>query len=73
MDRKEQIHFAKARAFAYMDTGPDDDVVVNMWSSFSSDLVKNPLTAEHIGLELGMMSCDIKTPAQLKLFIEGFN
>jgi len=71
--RDEHLKFCKERALEYLDAGENPLLA---WQSLSSDLSKNPLTRGHAGLELGMMQLMagyLRTPAEMRRFIEGFN
>jgi hypothetical protein len=50
--------------------------VSQAFASMVSDLGKHPKTANHAGIELGMMLLmggHLNTPEQMRKFIEGFN
>ena len=72
MTRSEHLEWAKARALKYTDIGD----VANAFASISSDLSKHPETANHAGIELGMMLLmggRLSTAAEMRKFTEGFN
>lgn len=72
MTRAEHLAWAKERALEYVDAGD----VPNALASINSDMRKHPETAEHSGLELGMMLAlggHLQTPAQMREWIEGIN
>lgn len=72
MTRTEHLNWCKQRAIEYCDAGD----IKNAWASMASDLGKHPETQGHIGIELGMvqvMTGMIRTPQQMKDFINGFN
>lgn len=70
--RKEHLAWSKERAFARLDVGQPLDA----WMSLSSDLLKHPETANHMGMELGMlmlMGGHLQTIWEMREFIDGFN
>lgn len=70
--RDEHLEWSKKRALQYCDIGD----VTQAFTSLASDLRKHPETAEHMGLELGMMqlvSGHLSSPDSMRRFIEGFN
>lgn len=70
--RDEHVAFCKKRALEYVDRGD----VEQAFSSIASDLDKHPETENHAGVEMGMMLMmigDLRTPEQMRKFIEGFN
>lgn len=72
MTRKEHLDWCKKRAIEYCDIGD----VQEAFASMSSDLQKHPETANHIGIDFGMMQmmCGmLRTQEQMRHFIEGFN
>ena len=72
MTREEHVAWCKQRANEYIERGEP----VEAFTSMASDLGKHPETAEHPGLEIGMMmlvSGLMKTPGQVREFINGFN
>lgn len=72
MTREEHLAWCKKRALEYVEQGE----IENAWASMVSDMNKHPKTKNHIGIELGsiqLMSGMIKTPDQMRHFIEGFN
>lgn len=72
MTRSEHLQWAKNRALEYADAGD----LLNALASLTSDLEKHPETKGHIGVQLGMMEMlagTIKTPAQMRAHIEGYN
>ena len=71
-DRAEHLQWAKDRALAYSDSGD----LNGAFASMASDLGKHDELAGHAGLEIGllqMLGGLIRTPAQMRDFIEGFN
>jgi hypothetical protein len=69
--RAEHLAWCKQRALAYLPSDP-----VQAFTSMASDLNKHPDTANHSALELGMMMLMgglLKSPAEMRKFIEGFN
>lgn len=72
MTREEHLKRCKERALQYVEQGNCLDAL----NSMAADLTKHPETANHHGLELGMMlmmSGNLSTPQEMKKFIEGFN
>jgi len=72
MNRSEHLEWCKKRALAYVDSGDVSDA----FASMGSDLQKHEGTAEHIGIELGMMQIMggmLKTQNDMRNFINGFN
>jgi len=72
MNRPEHIKWCKERANEYIDRGE----LPTALASFYSDMGKHPETSNHIALELGSMllvSGQLKTPHQIKDWINGFN
>jgi hypothetical protein len=72
-DRSQHLAWCKKRALEYIDK---EDDVTNAFASMMSDLGKHPETAGHIGIQLGMlqmMGGMLKTPHEMRRFIEGFN
>ena len=70
--RALHLEWCKQRALAYCDQG----LLQQALSSMFSDLRKNPETADHpaIGLGVGMMAFgNLTTSGQVREFIEGFN
>jgi len=71
MNRQEHLECCKKRALEYVDRG----CVQEAFASMASDLRKHPETEKHSGIELGLMHLlfgTIKTPEQMRKFIEGF-
>lgn len=72
MDRDEHIKWCKTRALEYVGKNELD----NAWSSMASDLGKHEETADHIGIQMGMMiimTGGLSTNQEMRKFIEGFN
>jgi len=72
MTRSEHLQWAKDRALEYAANGD----LKNAWASLCSDLTKHDELADHRGIELGMMMLmggHLRTPSEMKSFIEGFN
>jgi len=70
--RAEHMDWCKKRALEYCEKGD----LQNAFSSMASDLAKHQETAEHIGIQLGMMQLMggmLNAPSQMRSFIEGFN
>lgn len=73
MTRDEHMAWCKKRALQYIDIENDPK---NSFASMMSDLGKHPDTATHIGIKLGMMQMlggMLRTPDQMRDFINGFN
>lgn len=71
MTRSEHLDWCKQRALEYVDRGD----LPNAFASMMRDLSKHPETANHIGIELGMvamMGGDLGTADAMRTFIEGF-
>ncbi len=74
MNRQEHLDWCKQRAIAYVDMGD----MHNAFASMASDLSKHPETknAQTIINTLGMtllLGGHLKTPDQMRAFINGFN
>ena len=72
MTREEHLAWSKKRALEYV----DNNDIQQAYSSMASDLQKHEGTAGHIGIELGMlqmMGGMLKTPCDMRIFINGFN
>ena len=72
MTRTEHMQWAKKRALEYVEAGN----LTEAFSSIASDLQKHPDTADHIGVQLGMMQMMtgmLGTPDKMRDFITGFN
>jgi len=70
--RAEHLAWCKERALEYADRGD----LTNAMASMGSDLRKHPETKGHAGMELMMleaMSGLLRSPAEIRKFIEGFN
>ena len=70
--RAEHLAWCKQRALVYVDRGRPDEAMASM----ASDLNKHPETAGHVGVELGVMQMfagGLKTPDEMRRFIDGFN
>ncbi len=71
MTRDEHLGWCKRRALAYLPGDP-----AQAMTSMFSDLDKHPETKGHIGIELGMrlmMAGQMKSPEEVRRFVEGFN
>ncbi len=69
--REEHLAWCKARALEYLPAEPQQ-ALTSMWS----DLETHPETAGHGANELGMMmlmSGLLKSPSQVRNFINGYN
>jgi hypothetical protein len=69
--RAEHLARCKTRALEYVDRD-----VREAFTSMASDLNKHPDTANHIGIQLGMMQMIggmLTSPSDMRRFIEGFN
>ena|SRR3990167_8495969 len=72
MNRIEHLTWCKKRALEYVETGDLNQA----YASMASDLGKHMETADHPGIQLGMMllmSGRLGTSAEMRKFIEGFN
>ena len=72
MTRQEHIKWCKDRALQYVEAGDLD----NAYASMASDLGKHPETANHIGIQLGLMLLmneKLNTKEEMRTFIGGFN
>jgi hypothetical protein len=72
MKRQEHMEWCKKRALEYVDIGD----LPNAFASMTSDLRSYPETANHLGIELGMMllfTGKLNTQDEMRKFIEGFN
>lgn len=72
MTRDEHLAWCKKRALEYADQGDG----LNAFTSMASDLDKHPDTANHAGIELGMMllmTGNMRGVAEIRKFIDGFN
>lgn len=70
--RQEHLDWCKQRANEYIDNGD----VNNAYASMVSDLSNHPETANHAGIQLGMMEMMAErlcTPDEMRKFIDGFN
>ena len=71
MNRAEHMQWCKDRALAALEESPQ-----SAFSSMASDLQQHPETANHIGIQLGMMQLIggmLVTPESMRKYIEGFN
>lgn len=71
MTRDEHMQWCKERALEYADAGDTQGA----FASMASDLGKHDETANHIGIQLGMMQLmagQLDSPAAMRKFIEGF-
>ena len=77
--RAEHLTFCKARALRELGYYIERDLpnaAQNAFVSIASDLGKHPETAGHLGIQLGLMQMLaglLRTPEQMRRFIEGFN
>ena len=72
MDRAEHLAWCKKRALEYC----DNNNIEEAFASIGSDLSKHPDTANHSGIQLGMMMLwagQLDTIEKMRKFIEGFN
>lgn len=72
MERADHLKWCKTRALEYVDRGD----LTNAFMSMLSDLQKHQETANHIGIQLGMvqhMSGLLDTDRAMRDFILGFN
>ena len=72
MTRAEHLTWCKTRALEYIAQGN----VENAYASMTTNLGKHPETAEHPAIQLGMMQMMggmLKSPHDMKRFIEDFN
>jgi len=72
MTRDEHLNWCKQRAREYCDSGD----VQGAYASMVSDLGKHEETANHVGIQLGMMQLMggmLDTPTAMRKFIDGFN
>lgn len=72
MTRNEHMDWCKQRATEYIDRNKLQDA----FASMASDLQKHEGTAGHPGIQLGMnmlMAGHLKTAADMRRFIDGFN
>lgn len=72
VSRQEHLDWCKRRAIEYVDAGDLDQA----FASMGSDLGKHDETRNHSGIELGMMMLmggHLKSPSEMRKFIEGFN
>jgi hypothetical protein len=70
--RADHLDWCKTRALQYIDQGD----VQGAFASMASDLGKHPKTADHIGIQLGMMQLMggmLSTADEMRRFIDGFN
>lgn len=70
--RAEHLAWCKQRALSYVDRGD----VHNAFASMVSDLTKHPDTADHVGIQLGLMeqlAGTMTTTEHYRRWIEGFN
>ena len=71
-NRGEHLQWCKDRAIAYIDHGDCQEA----YASMASDMRKHPETEDHSAIVLGlqlMMMGQLKTPFEMRGFIEGFN
>lgn len=70
MTRAEHLAWAKQRALEYCDRGQRHQA----FASLVADLKRHPETAEHGGIDLGMMELyvgGLETTTKMRAFIEG--
>ena len=70
--RAEHLQWCKDRATEIIDNGD----TTGGWTSFLSDLGKHPETAHHSAIMVGtmmVMGGHLKTPGEIKKFIQDFN
>jgi hypothetical protein len=71
--RAEHLTWAKNRALAYVESGD----IQNAFASIASDLRKHPETEGHAAMELGLLmmmsGTGLRTPDEMRKFIEGIN
>jgi hypothetical protein len=75
MTRDEHLAECKRRALKYLEPGPFFSPLEAL-TSMMCDLEKHPETKGHIGSQLAMrllMIGDLRTEADARRFIEGFN
>jgi hypothetical protein len=73
LTREEHLSWSKKRALEYLDHGEDPREAV---TSMLSDLAKHPELENHVGIKIGiglMVIGNLRTPAEARRFIEGFN
>ena len=72
MNREEHLSWCKKRALEYVDAGDFEQAIASM----GSDLGKHPDTANHAGIQLGVMLLmvgKLTSYEETRKFIEGFN
>ena len=72
MTKAEYLAWCKQRALKYVEMND----LRNAWESMASDLGKHEETKDHADINLGMrlvMSGNLKTQAEMRDFINGFN
>jgi len=70
--REEHLAWCKQRALEYIDAGE----IEQAYTSMASDLGKHPETANHSGIELGMMMLmggHLRSAEDMRKFILDFN
>ena len=70
--RAEHLAWCKRRALEYCDIGD----INQAFASMGSDLGNHPETANHAAIQLGMMMLmggHLRSPMQMRKFIEGIN
>ena len=70
--RADHLAWCKKRALECIESGDTQGA----FASMASDLNKHPGTADHIGVQLGMMQMIggmLSSPAEMRRFIDGFN
>jgi hypothetical protein len=70
--RAEHLIWCKQRAYEYCDRGD----WINALASMGSDLNKHPDTANHAGIQLGvmlLMGQQLSSARAMRKFIDGFN
>jgi hypothetical protein len=71
-DRSEHLDWCKKRALGYVDRGQFADALASM----GSDLDKHPDTANHKGIQIGLLlllNGSLNNEHDMRRFIEGFN
>jgi hypothetical protein len=68
-ERGKHLNWCKTRAFEYLDRGD----ITNAWASFTSDMMKNNETKDHIALNPIMAMMSMGSVREMREFINGFN
>lgn len=70
--RAEHLAWAKSRALVYADMGDAGQALASM----GGDLQKHPETADHpatsMGMALVLIGADLRNPAEIRRWIEGY-